>query len=106
MTLREEAMNWLREEIRRDAAFGDADTLRDHYDGGCLTDPRIGGECSIVRSLAALLARVREEDCRAICDQCAKGVPVELDTLTSGEWVHENGEGCLADPIRARKGEA
>jgi len=54
-----------------------------------------------VGNLAALLGEVREECCRAVCDQCKDGVPVELDEATPSEWVHENGEGCLADQIRS-----
>ena len=57
-----------------------------------------------IRGMSSILLRAaageRERACRAICDQCAEGVPVELDDLTSGEWVHENGEGCFADAIR------
>ena len=66
MSPEEAAREWLREEIRRDAVFGTTDTLRDHYDGGCFTDPKMGHECSIVRALTALLltreSAAREEE--------------------------------------------
>lgn len=55
------------------------------------------------KSLLDAIARQREEDCKAACEWCRKGLP-KHHYLDSGKWVHPNMRDellpCDASPIR------